>query len=427
MGLLRPGGHVQDELRIFGSRLRQARTAAGLTLERLASIVHYSKGQLSKVETGHKRPSQELARLCDAALGAGGELVALVPTTGMPDTSFRRGAPTGRRHILTAGTASVLAAASLGAPHASAAAQHDRDDTLLEVSRCLFDQFRRLGQTAPPGAVLPALAEQTRGLRLLALRAGPQTRQHLLALGARYAEFAGWMAQEAGDDQGALGWTDHAVELSVASGDDTLASYARVRRALVAYYRGDAAETVALTESVRDTRLPSRILGLAAQQQAEGHALAGDYAGCMRELDRARDLLAQDDGDPRHPVLGPSPQHLSDPVAMMTGWCLLDLGRPREAAEAFDREMAGLSRTAQRNRARYGTRHALAYALAGEIEQACGLTADVLGAVHTVSSATVALDVRRLSRVLGRHPRNPAVKDVAPLLAFALSPAERAL
>ncbi len=60
-----------------GRALRQRREAAGLSLAELARRVHYSKGYLSKVETGVRRCSQALAAVCDEALGAEGELVAL--------------------------------------------------------------------------------------------------------------------------------------------------------------------------------------------------------------------------------------------------------------------------------------------------------------------------------------------------------------
>src|SRR5215470_3128068 len=62
----------------FGAELRQRRAAAGLSLRQLAARIHYSVGYLSKVEQDSKRPSEALARLCDAEVGAGGALIALV-------------------------------------------------------------------------------------------------------------------------------------------------------------------------------------------------------------------------------------------------------------------------------------------------------------------------------------------------------------
>ncbi|MGW5471435.1 helix-turn-helix domain-containing protein [Streptomyces chartreusis] len=88
----------------FGAELRRLRIAAGLTLAQLASSVHYSKGQLSKIETGQKRPSPELARLCDATLDADGALASLVPTR-PPRTATTR--PSKRDHVASGTTGAV--------------------------------------------------------------------------------------------------------------------------------------------------------------------------------------------------------------------------------------------------------------------------------------------------------------------------------
>ena len=63
----------------FGAALRRVRAERGLSLSALARLVHYSKGYLSKIETGGKPPTADLARRCDEALRAGGALSRLVP------------------------------------------------------------------------------------------------------------------------------------------------------------------------------------------------------------------------------------------------------------------------------------------------------------------------------------------------------------
>ncbi|MPY59200.1 helix-turn-helix transcriptional regulator [Streptomyces spongiae] len=437
---------------VFGPELRRLRLAAGLTLTQLASFVHYSKGQLSKIETGRKRPTPEFARLCDVALDAGGALAALVPVdprrtrSSVPDEEGSMsppdpyahhvpeghpdGSPSGapsRRQMMAAGAASVLGLRPAEhAPLPPVPSVPLEADSLTSAYRELLGQYRRIGQMSPPGTLLPALAEQTRALQALSARSDARTGRNLLALSARFAEFTGWMAQEAGDDTAALRWTDHAVDLATASGDEHLAQYALVRRALVSYYRGAAAETIDLVDAAPSDRLPPRIRGLAAQRRAQGHALNGDYDACMRGLDQARDLLARAAAEPSTadaPVLGTT--HLDDPVSMITGWCLLDLGRPGQAAAVLDQQCARLPSGALRTRARYGARRALAHAMAGEIDHACELTADLLTASTSVGSATIATDLRRLSRALSRHSSRPACRAVAPQLTAALAPQTR--
>jgi hypothetical protein len=226
------------------------------------------------------------------------------------------------------------------------------------------------------------------------------------------------MAQEAGDDTAALRWTDDAVRLAEEAGDRDLAAYALTRRALISYYRGDATDVIALASGACSSRLPVRIRGLAAQHVGQGHALAGDHVACLRHLDQARSLLDADRPDAALPQLGAT--HLVDPITVITGWCLVDLGRPREAAAVLDEACARLPAHALRTQARYGIRRALAHARSGGVEHACAITRDLLPAVRAADSATIRLDLRRLARTLARFRTSPAVAELSPGLTAAL-------
>lgn len=94
-----------------------------MTLTRLASAVHYSKSQLSKIENGHQRPTAHLARRCEVELDCPGRLIALLPDPPTPTSPAAAGPPS-RRLVLTAGAATVLLAG--GAPGGAAASAPDR-------------------------------------------------------------------------------------------------------------------------------------------------------------------------------------------------------------------------------------------------------------------------------------------------------------
>ncbi|MGW6710234.1 helix-turn-helix domain-containing protein, partial [Streptomyces sp. NPDC054956] len=66
----------------FPAQLRRLRVQRGLSLADLARATHYSKGYLSKIETGAKPDTADVARCCDRVLGAEGELLRLVPEPG---------------------------------------------------------------------------------------------------------------------------------------------------------------------------------------------------------------------------------------------------------------------------------------------------------------------------------------------------------
>ncbi|MBB4677241.1 ATP-binding protein [Crossiella cryophila] len=83
----------------FGVELRAQRVLKGLSLSRLSTLVHYDKGHLSRVERGLTMPTAELARACDEALQADGQLLALhdieaVRPTAGPRPAQLPGAPT---------------------------------------------------------------------------------------------------------------------------------------------------------------------------------------------------------------------------------------------------------------------------------------------------------------------------------------------
>lgn len=404
----------------FGPELRRLRQEAGLTLTEFSVALNYDKGYLSKVERGKRSASLALARRCDAFLGANGELqrLAVRPETTSDATDTASSWRIGRRAVLSASTGTLIdLGLKLGGQASSAA------DPLLPSFRTQFDQLRKLGQSTAPGALLPLLETQTRMVAGLAAGIPTAHRAPVLLLASRFAEFTGWMAQEAGDSGAALGWTGEAADLARAGGDPYLGSYALVRRALVTLYGGDAAGTVALARRAQSDGLPPRIRGLAAQREAQGHALVGDERDCLRSLDRARELLDSDDArSDAEPVIGTS--HVSDPAAMTTGWCLHDLGRPKAAAEILDRECRRLPPHALRTRARYGFRRSLAHAAAGEVEHACAIAGELLGVMPAVPSATVNSDVRRLARELSRFRSNRAVRDLQPALARVLASAQ---
>jgi hypothetical protein len=321
------------------------------------------------------------------------------------------------RDLVTIGSESVLGFA-FPPRDLSAAAGNPAN---IAVFRQFFDILRSLGQAMSPSQVWPMAATAANTLRALAASAAAPLRNHMLLLAARFAEYAGWMAQELGAERAALWWTDKAVELAAAAGDTDLAAYALVRRGLIALCDHDARTTVELARQAQaDTGVAARIRGLAAQREAQGHALAGDYDCCRQALDRAAALLAgpAEDG-PGGPVIGPS--NGLDQAVVATGWCLHDLGRAGEAAEIIAGQLALLPQSAHRARARYATRLALSHATAGDIDQACSVVAGILPDLAAVDSATIRIDLDSLTRTLARCQTYRPVRELYPRLLIALS------
>lgn len=106
---------MSDPAAGFGCELRRRREIAGLTLDRLAARIRYSKSHLSKVENGHARPNRAFAEACDAALGASGALTALLADARPRGTIGFSGLPTATRYFVgREGELSRISAALLG-------------------------------------------------------------------------------------------------------------------------------------------------------------------------------------------------------------------------------------------------------------------------------------------------------------------------
>lgn len=407
----------------FGTQLRKCRIDAGISLGELSRRINYSKGYVSKIENGHKRPTLMFAKQCDGALGTDGILAAACPrkpvTTeaSRPDEVWLLGLDdSGALHIAELPRRQVLAGTLLGYV-ATRAARPVVDERTLAALRVSFDQYRTLGTMTSPAALLAPVIAQVHMLRTLGAENPEPIRSELLLLAARVAEYAGWMWQEAGREADARRWTDRAVALA-GGRDPHLASFALFRHAEIALYQHDPIRTVELARRAQQDRsVGPRILGLAARCEAQGHALAGDVRGFEQALDRAATLLAIRDHN-YGPVLGS--MSVPDEIALVRGWALYDLGRPGDAAEVLDQQLAVIPPSALRARARFGVRRALAHARNGDIDQACVAAREVLSDAAHVDSATIRLDLRELNRTLGRWHTHGAVRDLRQELVTTL-------
>ncbi|MGH3438369.1 MAG: ATP-binding protein [Sciscionella sp.] len=128
----------------FGSELRRLRVAADLSLTALASRIHYSKGYLSKVETGTALPNHTLAALCDTELGTGGRLVMLVPYIGKRPRGRRPRALAATFSVLPAGTEHFTGRAAELAAVRQALSGEVTDSALV----CVVDGMAGVGKTA---------------------------------------------------------------------------------------------------------------------------------------------------------------------------------------------------------------------------------------------------------------------------------------
>ncbi|GHH53830.1 helix-turn-helix domain-containing protein [Lentzea cavernae] len=360
----------------FAQEVRRLRNERGLSLSKMIDLVPYSKGHLSKIENGRVHPTPEMARLFDDVLQAGGHLIELADAPARPIPS---------------------------------------DHTTLLTFDAMFEHHRALGHRLSSDVVLPSLRPQVDVLSSMARSADdPGLGRGLWLLAARYAEYAGWMEQERGDDASAAELTKRAVQYAAKGGDAELESWAYVRMAEFSLYRGDAHATVGYARRAGKSR-STAVQAAAALREAQGYALAGVADRCQDALDRAAELQ-RTVSEPRYGTTS-----LMDQVAIARAWSFHDLGRHAEAAAILDAQMPLIAPTALRARTRFGLRRALAHAEAGDADHACALVMDLLDDIRQVRSATVHIDLTAFSKLLSRL--RPAVgREVAREISDILFP-----
>jgi helix-turn-helix protein len=390
---------------VFSTELRRLRQAAGWSLADLSREIHYSKGYLSKVENSVKPINVDLARRCDAALGAGGRLSALAS----------RALTVGHQDVAS----SLTGGASIDATHTQAVPAPD-DSVVVHVTE-LFMRVRLLGREVSPRAVLPMVAAQVNALQRLACDAPERLRRQLLMLAGRHAEYAAWMSQESGAGKATLAWLDTAMRLAEQASDTDLRVYLLVRRAGVTLYLEDAQATVTLAQVARRGSVAPWLVRAARLREAQGHALAGEARACRLALDKAADLVTASCEEVATPSLGSASATESavDQHALVSGWCFYDLGEPAESAKRLDQVLTESLPSGSRAATRFAVRRALAYSASGELERSCSLVAQLLPDVQRLDSATIRLDLRRLHGELGRQSAHPLVRELRPLLARA--------
>lgn len=367
IGKVRESTPTDHSSRTFAQEFHRLRNEHGLSLTRLSSLVPYSKGYLSKIEHGRVHPNPEMAKLLDNALQAGGHLIELAD-------QFARPIPS--------------------------------DHATLLAFESMFHHHRTLGSRQSPELVLTSLRPQIDVLSSMARSADdPDLGRNLWLLAARYAEYAGWMEQERGDEAASAELTHRAVQYAATGDGHELEAYSLVRAAEFALYRGDTDATVALAHRASKSRWAG-VQALAAQREALGYALAGTADPCLAALDRAAELQRN---APEPPYGTSSP---ADQVAISRAWSFHDLGRHTEAATILDTQVTLIDSTDLRARTRFGLRRTLAHAAAGDVDHACALVTDLLDNIRQVQSATAHTDLTVFSRLLSRQ-RPAAGREIA--------------
>lgn len=353
-----------DRMGDFGVELARLRARREWTVRQLARRASISEGQICNLESGRRNPTSAVAAACDAAIGAEGALIRLAE-------SACRGA----------------------SAHGPVEVEVEVDSCVAGYARIL-EELKDIGRSAGPRLVDTPLRTIARILAQTAEHADAERRHGVWLLASRFAEYTGWMAQEAGNPAEALRWTDLAVRWGENGGDDTVAAYALVRRASIAEHRGDVTTAIRLAgQAAAHAAATPQIRAHAARREAQGHAFLGEYRNCHEALERSRDHARQDGR--RGTRWGPSIEN-GNP-RLIEASCMIGLGRFEQAADLFTTELERHPAIPPdtNSRTRFALRQATAMAGADRLDQACHLVETLLPAIRKLDSASIRTDLGR--------------------------------
>lgn len=312
---------------------------------------------LSRWENGHNVPDAESRELLSAALGCD-EYDLGVGESGAPIEGLEPTPTTRYSASITPET--------------------------LTIYETLLQQYASLDALVGPAAAIGPVREQLRTLEGLLPQASCNLRSSIVKLAARYAELAGWLAQDSGDSTAAASWSAKAADLSAEAGDVQLSSYIWARRSNIASEAGHAAEALLLADGALASadQLPADLLAVGLRQQGHAHALLGDERAAGRAMDAALDT-ATHATEMSGIAVYCTPAYVQSEAA--AAWTRL--GRPDRATALLDDALLRWPPEQARDRAIGLARLARAYLLAGEVEHACALGHDAIASVQNAMSA----------------------------------------
>jgi tetratricopeptide (TPR) repeat protein len=239
-------------------------------------------------------------------------------------------------------------------------------------------------------------------------KARGKDRDRLRYVGARYAEFAGWVYQDTGALASAMQVSSTALDYAQEIGDEALCSYIRMRRSNIATDAARPELALKLVNAALDnpTRLSARQTAVVLRQRAQSYARLGDERECAQALDAAL-RYAERGVDAAADIA-----HYCTPeyVHMEAAQCWVELGRPGEAIEPLQQGLARWPAQYRRDLGLCLARLAVAYASDGQVEHTLAVADHALVIARETGSFRTHTQLARIPRLLAERGANDAAR-----------------
>jgi transcriptional regulator with XRE-family HTH domain len=334
----------------FGEAMQRWRTRRDLSLRQLAERAHVDPGHLSRIERGERPPTDNIAKACDIALDAGGQLSSLVIPTGddVPFDAMRR------RNLLqfslAATTLGGLADTVTDPATAGRVGATDVERLSAAVRRLYALDYAHGGDQLWELAA----ARAVKGYALLEHGTyAPEIGARLLWVTGRAQLCAGWLAFDAGRHEIARAHFTEALALGRQGSDDQAAEIeasALANLALQSNTLGRPREGLRFAMAAEHAA-PDGVPALSVLprfRRAIARSLMGDMASADAEISAARRLVDDAQNKPLAEWYAFVHQAEMDAIEAT---CAMELGRSRRADELLSAAIGTYGDRFARNRA----------------------------------------------------------------------------
>jgi transcriptional regulator with XRE-family HTH domain len=366
--------HGWSQLRLV-AEIERVSAARGVHPPARASL----KTQVSRWENGHVEPNDLYASLLAEVYGA------------------------------TPADLGLQSQPALWVPQSPALGQQPSVELVVAL-RGVLNEYTRTDNAVGPGHLIGLAVQHVLELEQSALEARGSLRCEFLALCSRFAEFAGWLCQDAGDLLEAERWTDRSLDFIEGGEDPQSRAYLLMRKSAIAAERRDPARAVHLAEAAtgRDPgRLTVQMRALIARQLAIAEAFSGNVLESDRAAEAAVELIVPDGMDAPDELAYCTPAY----VLMETGAAAARLRSYDVAARRLSEAVATWPEGFRRDHGLATARLALVEAARGNVDAACDLGRRAVDLATVASSARTRSVLRSLDKRLAPHRRSTVVSE----------------
>ncbi len=231
-----------------------------------------------------------------------------------------------------------------------------------------LDLYSDMDNLAGPQSLVNIAPQQLRFVEDLLSNAHGKDRKQLLHVGARYAEFAGWIYQDTGALNSAMQMSSIALDFAQEADDDTLISYISMRRSNIATdaKRPELALKLANAALDKAAHLPPRYCAVALRQRAHAYAQLGQSGDCVSTLELAFKFADRGVDSEKDLAQYCTPEY----VEMEAAHCWIELGKADKAIGTLQHSLERWQPEFRRDLGICLARLAVAHASSGQIENA---------------------------------------------------------